>query len=83
MCSPDLHNQVAGIMKEHEGRQVDWVAPRETGELFFAADGCIYRVENWSGGRNAQVLLAAAEMLADFRGMSFSKLRPPPEVMRW
>lgn len=82
MCAPDLRNHVAGIMGEREGRRVDWVAPRETGELFFAADGCIYRVEHWDS-RNAQDVLAAADKLADFRDMSFTKMRAPPDAMRW
>ena len=69
-------------LREGGAEWVDFVHARTNGELLFGCDGRVYRSRNWRETA-PESLLRASDRLADFTGLEFERLPPPPEAMRW
>lgn len=82
MCEQDDYDRIAMAAAAAGKRWLDWVAPRETGDVLFAADGCIYRLANRQRAKSAD-LLDSADCIADFRNLRFTQMRAPADAMRW
>ncbi len=73
---------LASRLQAEGARWVDWTYPAPTGDLLFACDGRIWRLRNWQGPEQTD-LIATATMIADFRDMTFASLPPPASAMSW
>lgn len=62
-------------------RSIDWVLPRADGDLLFAADGGIYRLGDWQ--HRSDDLLRQARRLIDLAPMSFERIAPGADALRW
>jgi hypothetical protein len=73
----DLH--AAGIATASLGR-CDWADWDPNGDLLFAQSGCIYRL---SPEKKKFPPIELSRVIADFGGMKFENVTPPPEATEW
>lgn len=64
-----------GTARRELGR-IDWADADHTGDVLYAADGCLYRI----AARN--LLEGGAVMVADLNGMAFEPMKAPPDALR-
>ncbi|MCB1521741.1 MAG: hypothetical protein KDJ37_14360 [Hyphomicrobiaceae bacterium] len=74
--------EVVSALKASGVRWLDWLAPQPSGDLLYAADGAVFRLEGWAG-IPAKAARERSRLLADFNGLSFQQMRAPAEAMRW
>lgn len=61
---------------------VEFLSPRPGGDLLFGCDGVVYRLGDWRSVAPER-RLAQARALLGLNGLSFKRVPPPPEAMRW
>jgi hypothetical protein len=61
---------------------IEWVHVDPRGDLLFACDGCIYRLQRWEKVAPTDYL-PKARRIADLREMQFESVAAPPEAMKW
>lgn len=82
MLDPALRNDLHATLEQNGANWVEWAMPQDNGDLLFACDGCVYRLNSWQAV-DPSAYLAQARKLADFNGLTFEPVRPPPEAMCW
>lgn len=81
MCEASLKDRISKALIAAGARWVEWIAPRENA-LFFACDGCVFRLAGWHH-RPPEDYLASAEKIADFTHDSFTLIAPHPAALQW
>ena len=82
MTDKKIQDAVAQAVKGCGALWFEWAVARKNGDLLFACDGRIYRLKAWRSVVPPDIL-DQAKMLIDLNGLTFQKMRAPPEAMRW